>query len=355
MAAKTRTGKSRKNKKSSNKKFSVKLKTLLISTLLLLIILIVKENFIDKQNFNFKQKFSEIDKSILNRKQKISKNIEKKIYEAGSDIKEIGKTVLSTKESNKLITSSETNENLNNNVISDNWYSSQLKDVKYLYNPQIPTNISSQIIEYEGYTVSFNKDYKIANWVGYELTGEETVSKVKRINKFIKDVNAINCPVNSDYAKSGYDRGHMAPAADMAWNDNVMKESFYFTNMTPQEPSFNRGIWKNLEDKCRDWAVRDSAIIIITGPIVNGDEKKIGKNQVLVPDYFFKIILSPFKDKPYNAAFLIKNEGSLLLLQDFMVSIDSIEKLTGYDFFHILPSELQKSFESSIDKNYWFN
>ena len=99
---------------------------------------------------------------------------------------------------------------------------------------------------------------------------------------------------NADYTRSGYDKGHMAPAADMKWSPQAMEESFYFSNMCPQHPQLNRRGWKNLEEKIRDWAIADSAIIIICGPIVAKQPKTIGKNKVVVPQQFFKVVLSPF-------------------------------------------------------------
>lgn len=229
-----------------------------------------------------------------------------------------------------------------------------LKGVDDLYVPVIHESIPSQIVNYSGFSVSYNNDNRVANWVGYELTREETVSVVKRVNKFVKDPNVLYSATNQDYLKSGYDRGHLAPAADMGWSDKSMHESFYFSNMTPQEPSFNRGVWKKLEDKCREWAVRDSAIIIVTGPIIKGNEKRIGKNNIVVPEYFYKVILSPFTESPNAIAFLIKNEGTLQTLPSFAISVDSLESLTGFNFFHKLPSEYEDEIESNVNIGYWF-
>lgn len=137
-----------------------------------------------------------------------------------------------------------------------------------------------QIIHHKGYTVSYNKDLKIPNWVSYELTRQETKGKEKRSDNFIADpLVKGTIATNADYARSGYDKGHMAPAADMKWSPEVMKESFYFSNMCPQHPQLNRRGWKNLEEKIRDWAIADSAIIIICGPIINQSSRTIGKTK----------------------------------------------------------------------------
>lgn len=146
---------------------------------------------------------------------------------------------------------------------------------------EIPVSLTrrqEQIIHHTGYTVSYNKDLKLPNWVSYELTRKETKGKEKRSNRFITDPQVRGLiATNTDYAHSGYDKGHMAPAADMKWSPQAMKESFYFSNMCPQHPQLNRRGWKNLEEKIRDWAIADSAIIIICGPIITRQPKTIGK------------------------------------------------------------------------------
>ena len=222
--------------------------------------------------------------------------------------------------------------------------------------PKLLTNRASQIIKHKGYTASYNKDWKVSNWIAYELTAEETQGSVKRNNKFVEDpkVPAGQSATNKDYARSGFDRGHLAPAADMTWDETAMKESFYFSNMAPQEPTLNRGIWKKLEDSARGWAKRDSAICIITGPVVKNEKKKIGSGNVVVPTHFYKVILSPYAETPQGIGFIFKNEGSLKLLKEFAVSIDSVQKFTGIDCFHILPDSIQNKFEKQYDLKYWF-
>ena len=201
-----------------------------------------------------------------------------------------------------------------------------------------------QIIRHKGYTVSYNKDLKIPNWVSYELTRQETKGKEKRGDNFIADPLVKGAiATNADYARSGYDKGHMAPAADMKWSPDVMKESFYFSNMCPQHPQLNRRGWKNLEEKIRDWAVADSAIIIICGPIIDKPSKTIGKNKVAVPERFFKVILSPFVKPARGIGFLFNNRQAVEPLSTYAVSIDSIEKLTHMDFFSPLPDEIENA------------
>lgn len=232
----------------------------------------------------------------------------------------------------------------------------QIPSGKELEIPVSLTPRQEQIIHHTGYTVSYNKDLKLPNWVSYELTRKETKGKEKRNDRFIADPLVTgSISTNADYTRSGYDKGHMAPAADMKWSPQAMKESFYFSNMCPQHPQLNRRGWKNLEEKIRDWAIADSAIIIICGPIVAKQPKTIGKNKVVVPQQFFKVILSPFV-KPMRAiGFLFNNKQAVEPLSTYVVTIDSIERLTNMDFFASLPDEIENKIEAEANYFQWPN
>ena len=227
---------------------------------------------------------------------------------------------------------------------------------KELAIPISMTPQQEQIIRHTGYTVSYNKELKLPNWVSYELTREETKGKEKRNNRFIADplVKGI-IATNADYARSGYDKGHMAPAADMKWSPQAMKESFYFSNMCPQHPQLNRRGWKNLEEKIRDWAIADSAIIIICGPMITKQPKTIGKNKVAVPQQYFKVILSPFVRPMRAIGFLFNNRQALEPLSTYAVTVDSIERLTNMDFFASLPDEIENKIEAEENYFQWPN
>lgn len=234
--------------------------------------------------------------------------------------------------------------------------SNRIPSSKDLEIPTLLTPRQQQIIRHTGYTVSYNKDTKLPNWVSYELTRAETKGKEKRSNRFIADPLVKGAiATNADYTRSGYDKGHMAPAADMKWSPVAMNESFYFSNMCPQHPQLNRRGWKKLEDKIRDWAVADSAIIIICGPVIKKQPKTIGKNKVIVPQQFFKVILSPFV-KPMRAiGFLFNNEQSVDPLSAYVVTVDSIERLTNMDFFSLLPDEIENKIEAEANYFQWPN
>lgn len=217
----------------------------------------------------------------------------------------------------------------------------------------VKSNVREEIIEHTGYTVSHNSKWKIPNWVGYELTGKELAGTNPRNDCFAPDPMVRgNKAELSDYKNSGYDRGHMAPAADMKWSKKVMKESFYLSNICPQNQSLNRGDWNDLEEKVRSWARKDSAIIIVCGPIIPKRPKKIGNN-VAVPEAFFKVILSPFRKNPQAIGFIMPNKEGNNPLKYYAKTIDEVEKITGMDFFSILPDETENKIESSYNLKYW--
>ncbi|MCD8041906.1 MAG: DNA/RNA non-specific endonuclease [Tannerellaceae bacterium] len=222
--------------------------------------------------------------------------------------------------------------------------------------PKLTVRRKEQIIEHEGYVVSYNSTYKIANWVAYELTDEEVRNKnVERSNKFVPDPLVKGATaVSSDYSNTGFDRGHLAPAGDMRWSEKAMRESFYLSNICPQHPQLNRGIWKKLEEQVRVWALEHEAVYIATGPVIEPGLRVIGKNEVAVPEYFYKVIGIVADNRPVGIGFLFENKDyKKTTLKSMVIPIDSVEKVTGIDFFYQLPKDLQEQMESQVEWKYW--
>ncbi|MDP3644022.1 MAG: DNA/RNA non-specific endonuclease [Bacteroidota bacterium] len=223
------------------------------------------------------------------------------------------------------------------------------KSVDYL---PVPTK---DLVKHAYYVLSYNEMYEQANWVYYSLTdsmvlhGGEERSNSFRMDKLVVSGSAKS----SDYTKSGYDRGHLCPAADMGFNPIAMQESFLMSNVSPQTPDFNRGIWKELETTVRNWAKKERKIVVVTGPVFKDDKGSIGQEEVLVPGYFFKVIYDT-TDDPKLIAFVFPNAKSDRPLTDFAVSINEVEKLTGYDFFSLLPDDLESKLESKVEFAGWF-
>ena len=209
------------------------------------------------------------------------------------------------------------------------------------------------IVYHTGYSVSYNQKFRQANWVAYQLTKEETSKLFNRENKFVADPLIKGSDNGIDYEKSGYDRGHLCPAADMGFSKITMQESFYYSNMSPQVPGFNRGIWKQLEEQTRNWAIEYDSLYIVVGPIFSDSMKVIGPHQVVVPNSYYKVVLDNHKGEEKMIGFVIRNEGSKNQLQSFVVSIDSVEVLTGIDFFPLLEDTLETKLESLVLVNSW--
>ncbi|MCD8260728.1 MAG: DNA/RNA non-specific endonuclease, partial [Bacteroides sp.] len=225
-----------------------------------------------------------------------------------------------------------------------------LPKVEGLEIPRTLTPRKEQIITHTGYTVSYNEDWRLPSWVAYELTQEKVQGTVKRATKFIPDPQVKGAQAqNSDYTNSGYDRGHMAPAGDMKWSKQAMDESFFFSNICPQDRKLNGGRWKDVEEKVREWATADSAIVIVYGPIMGKKPKTLGTGKVAIPDAFYKVALSPYQSPLSAIGFIMKNENVRGKLQEYMVTIDSVETITGIDFFHLLPDEIEKKLESTLN------
>ena len=231
-------------------------------------------------------------------------------------------------------------------------YSTEPDLPDYWYCPKICCN--ECFVKHRLYTLCYNEKYEQAEWVCYTLSKEIlSFPSVKRSNDFrIDHLVKTGSAISRDYKGSGFDRGHLAPAADMSYDESVMSESFYMSNMSPQHPGFNRGIWKKLEEQVRIWAVQEDEIIVITGPVLSGITSYIGSNKVGVPEYFYKVIID--KEPEFKViAFILKNEPSKLSLSNFTVSVDSLERLTGLDFLPDYKPREQNILEALILAEKW--
>ena len=211
------------------------------------------------------------------------------------------------------------------------------------------------IIDRPGYALGYIEYHEQPAWVIYIMTKTEATTKAaKRTNKFRSDPEIpTGSATTGDYRRSGYNRGHLAPAADMAFSGQTMADSFFMSNMSPQKPAFNRGVWKRLEALVRDFAITERKIVVVTGPILPKEKTvTIGANKVTVPTHYYKVIFD-LTPPQKMIAFILPNEGSDKLLREFAVSVDAVEKATGLDFFSKLPKEKQKQLESSFSIRAW--
>ena len=218
--------------------------------------------------------------------------------------------------------------------------------------PVMSAKKQGQVIHRTGYTLAYDAKTRTPQWVAWELTKKETQGTEERSNDFQPDPDVKGAKVvTKDYSHSGYDRGHMAPAADMKWSKKAMKESFYMSNICPQDHNLNTSDWSELENKSRQWARRYGKVYIVCGPIYNGKRNEyIGDHRVKVPDAFFKVILINEKKKQCAVGFYFENEAGERKLQEYLVPVDRLEQLTGMDFFSALPDNLEDRLEAETLK-----
>ena len=212
-----------------------------------------------------------------------------------------------------------------------------------------------QIVNREGYAFCYSEKHEQPLWVAYQLTKDEVLSKVaKRKDNFRKDpLIKTGSAALADYKGSGYDRGHLAPAADMAWSEKAMSESFYLSNMSPQVPGLNRGMWKDLEARVRDWSMVNEELYVYTGALIRPGYKSIGTNKVTVPQWYYKVIVDVHPPELKAIAFIMPNRKPQKSMQEFVVTIDKLEEVTGLDFLSALNDAQQSKLESSYDLSKW--
>lgn len=218
-----------------------------------------------------------------------------------------------------------------------------------------PKGTPEQILKRTGYVASYNKTTLLPNWVAWHLTAERTEGSAKRSGVDFAEDTEVPEPraTDWDYYNSGYDRGHMCPAADNKWSKKAMEESFLFTNMCPQNGNLNRGDWNEMEMACRKWAKKYGGLYIVCGPILyKGKHKTIGKNKVVVPEAFFKVVLRT-GDDPQAIGFIYKNTSGNRPKDSYVNTVDEVERITGIDFFPSLPDDVEKKVEAECDLGLW--
>lgn len=223
---------------------------------------------------------------------------------------------------------------------------------------EIPAFGNNQnIIKHPGYTSCFNTSYLIPDWVAYELTAQELRGTVKRPKNSLFQPDPSfrgRQPDRFDYSDSGWDKGHMAPCADMKWSDDAMFESFYFTNVCPQNHSMNAGDWQTLEEKARDIANAKGSLYIVCGPIIGRNQYgTIGTQRVVVPDAFFKAFLYKDNSGFHSIAFVMPNEERHHLLKYYALTVNEVEAMTGFDLFFKLSDQVEESVESQLNLADW--
>ena len=219
----------------------------------------------------------------------------------------------------------------------------------------LPASSTGEIVRHTYYTLSYSEEHEQAEWVAYELTRQRLNSNwADRGGLTFKPDPEVRTESATprDYSGTGYDRGHLCAAADMSFDTLALSETFFMSNISPQDRGFNKGIWREMEELARDWARKYGQVFVVTGPMLNRQGiKQIGFSKVTVPVGYYKAIYAP---QPNIAiGFVVPNQISTRPVMEYAFNLDYIEKLTGIDFFpKILSGENEKT-EASIDKTQW--
>lgn len=214
---------------------------------------------------------------------------------------------------------------------------------------------SHQIISHNGFILCYREFYEQPEWVCYTIDKSKMQKNVKRNDRFKSDpLVATGSASLEDYKNSGYDRGHLAPSADLTYSKETMSDSFFLSNMSPQLPGFNRGIWKDLESELRNQTENFDILYIVTGPVLEKkDYETTGINSVAIPEFFYKAVLA-VKDGKYHAiGFIVPNKKCTDSFWNYALSVDEIEERTGIDFFYKLDDKLEGSLESQVLLSDW--
>lgn len=218
----------------------------------------------------------------------------------------------------------------------------------------LPSNIPSQLLSRTAYCLSYNKETRCPNWVAWNLTADHVDGEWPRSNDYREDYDVTEPrATNEDYRGSSWSRGHLCPAGDNKWDSVAMSKSFLLSNMCPQDNSLNSGLWNSIEMDCRKWALRYGSVYIVCGPLLyNKEHETIGVNKVVVPEAFFKVILC-LQGTPKAIGFIVDNNAGTKKKDQYVNTVDEVERQTGYDFFPALLDSIEERVESYANINDW--
>lgn len=218
----------------------------------------------------------------------------------------------------------------------------------------MPSSTTNAVVHHNHFSLSYSEAYEQAEWVAYVLKKGHLTYDDRKRPYFIEDPKVKTKSADwRNYKRSGYDRGHLCPAGDRRFSEYAYNETFYTSNISPQNTDFNAGVWNRLEMKVRQWAKGYNEVFVVTGGVLDGELQSIGEEDVAIPKYYYKIISKGSEDNPEVIAFLFSHRESSAALQSFVVSVDELERMTKIDFFEKLPQSIQNKIESSSTIKGW--
>ena len=218
-----------------------------------------------------------------------------------------------------------------------------------------PLGVTDEVLVNTGYVVGYSDTREDPLWVTYRVFAVSNPVSHPRLSRFNIDTRTTAQVSHDDYTYSGYDRGHMAPNAtiDYCYGQDAQRETFYMSNVCPQTPTLNRGVWAKLEATIRDWANTFEEVWVFSGPIFDNDIETLASG-VEIPDAFYKIVVDEDSDYPHVLSFIIpQNVSSGTQLVSWLTSVDEIESKTGFDFLSGLPDDIENTVEATVPTALW--
>lgn len=218
----------------------------------------------------------------------------------------------------------------------------------------VPAYPNGERVEHDYYQLSYNEQHEQAAWVAYTLKPEHLTSDDRKRPYYVDDPKVPGKSAGwANYKGSGYDRGHLCPAGDRRFSEKAYNQTFYTSNVSPQDPGFNAGIWNQLEIQVREWCRQYGTLRIITGGVLSNGLPGIGAEIVSVPEYFFKVVIRENNGEPEVIGFLFQNKSLAGSPSDYLVPLDRIESVSGLDFFPSWDANKQEGVESTVRDASW--
>lgn len=223
-----------------------------------------------------------------------------------------------------------------------------------LFSQKLELPFSSSFDYHNGYSFEYSREYKQSKWVAYQLIGANTQEKTQPEVQFYNDPKLPSGALNSeDFHQRVYPPGHLKPSGDARADKNEMHDAYYYANVCPMQPTFDQEIWRILENTVRGWSLIFDTIYVATGPAFKKKSDSVGIHKVAVPDYFYKVLLVQNGIDMQMIGFVLPN---IDVRYDYLknpVSVDSVERLTGIDFFYQLPDYLEQDLETQVNPDFW--
>lgn len=218
----------------------------------------------------------------------------------------------------------------------------------------LPSSTFNDVVKHDYYMLSYSEPHEQAEWVAYILKKEHLTYDDRKRPYFIEDPKVRSKSADwRNYKGSGYDRGHLCPAGDRRFSEYAYNETFYTSNISPQDKQFNAGVWNRLEMQIRQWSKQYGTLYVITGGVLSNNLEEIGSEDVDVPNAFYKIVARKEGASMKLLAFLMPHKESDTPLSNFLVSVDELESITHLDFFERMDDKVQAEIERSVDKKGW--